>query len=593
MADEGIVTYLVKVEGKQIPDEYEISSLEINQQVNSISSAVITLKEEYSVNKKYPASASDLFIPGKKLSIEAGYSNQTESIFSGIVVSQSISLDSEEGTMLTVQCKDPAVLMAAARKNGTFQKIKDSAAISKIIGNYSGLTASVSETSVEVPLLQQYYCSDWDFIVTRAEANGLIVVNENGKVSAIKPDADTTSVATVDAEGDLLELSADLNSIGQVASMKASAWDPESQKVIESESEPAGTGPGNLSSKDIADAVGSKDPGLLTMSQVSSDDLKSWSAARMVKCTYSKVNATAVTHGNPKLKVGCYLTLGGTGARFDGDHLISAVTHSIEDGTWTSKVELGLSAEWFTETRRDISAPAASGLLPGIGGLCSAVVKQIHDDPDNGFRIMINLPMFNTDDDGIWARLIQDYASDGAGFFFYPEVGDEVVVGFLNNDPCFPVVLGGVYSGKHKPQSDLTPDEKNSKKAVVTKAGLTLLFNDEDKVVTVKTPGNNSVVLDDKNKKVAIEDQNGNSLVMGDSGITIKSSKNITLQAEQKVSLKGDQGVSQEASGGDVAIKGMNVKQSADAELSLEGSATAKIQGGTELSLKGAMVMIN
>jgi Rhs element Vgr protein len=593
MSDEGVVSFKIKSDGNLIPDSYQVISIETEQQVNVISAATIVFAEQCTSNKQFPTSSSDNFIPGKKISIEMGQGAEHSELFTGIVTSQGISMDSVTGTVLTVNCQDESVKMVSARKNATFQKMKDSAAISQIIGNYSGLDTSVTATDTELPLLQQYNCTDWDFVVTRAEANGLIVVNDNAKVSVIKPDADISSVATLEAEDNLLEFSADLNSIGQIGSVKASAWDPANQEIIKQEVNDDASGAGNLTSKKIAESVGTKEPGMMTTSYVSSDDLKNWANARVVKSTYSKINGTAVCNGTDKIKVGSYITLKGMGTRFDGDHLVSAVNHVMEEGFWKTRIELGLPSAWFSEMRQDITAPPASGLLPGIEGLCSAVVKKINDDPDNGFRVMIDLPMFNDDDTGVWARLAQGYASDGAGFFFFPEVDDEVIVGFLNNDPRFPVILGGVYSGKRKPQSDLTPDEKNSKKAIVTKSNLQLLFDDENKIITIKTPGDNSLVLDDKNKKIEIKDQNGNSVVMEDSGITIKSGKDITFEADQKITIKGKQGITQEASGGDVSLKGMNVKQTADTELSLKGNATASLQGGSELTLKGAMVMIN
>ena len=80
---------------------------------------------------------------------------------------------------------------------------------------------------------------------------------------------------------------------------------------------------------------------------------------------------------------------------------------------------------------------------------------------------------------------------------------------------------------------------------------------------------------------------------MSDSGITIKSAKSITVQASQNLRLQGDQGVSIESSGGDVQIKGLNIKETAQMEYSAKGSITASLQGGAQTTIKGAMVMIN
>lgn len=111
--------------------------------------------------------------------------------------------------------------------------------------------------------------------------------------------------------------------------------------------------------------------------------------------------------------------------------------------------------------------------------------------------------------------------------------------------------------------------------------------------IELATAKGNKIVLDDESNSISIEDTNGNSLVFSESGLAIKSLKNISITADQELTLSGEQGVSQQASGGDVAIRGMNTKISADMQASMEGSMTASVQGGTELTLKGAMVMIN
>ena len=82
------------------------------------------------------------------------------------------------------------------------------------------------------------------------------------------------------------------------------------------------------------------------------------------------------------------------------------------------------------------------------------------------------------------------------GTAFYPEVGDEVIVSFMNEDPRFPVVLGSVYSAKLAPA--YPPDKKNKIKGLKTRSKMELTFDDEDKIVTIKTPGGHVFVMDDK-----------------------------------------------------------------------------------------------
>ena len=118
-------------------------------------------------------------------------------------------------------------------------------------------------------------------------------------------------------------------------------------------------------------------------------------------------------------------------------------------------------------------------------------------------------------------------------------------------------------------------------------------FDDENKVFTITTPSKNTAIFSDKDSQITIQDQNENSIVMSDSGITIKSPKDITVEATQNLILKGDEGVTIESSAGDVEISGMNVKVNADTQYSVNGGEIAQINSSAELTLNSGMIMIN
>ena len=150
-----------------------------------------------------------------------------------------------------------------------------------------------------------------------------------------------------------------------------------------------------------------------------------------------------------------------------------------------------------------------AGLIPGLQGLQIGVVTDTGDDPDKEFRVKIKLPGITTGDASVWARLCAPDAGNQRGYFFRPEVGDEVVVGFLNNDPRHPVVLGSLYGSKNAPPDDLAKDlDKNKFKGIVTKKGTMISFLDDDKSsIFIQTPGKNKIFLDDDAKAIKLTDQ--------------------------------------------------------------------------------------
>ncbi|MDB5134946.1 MAG: vgrG [Mucilaginibacter sp.] len=589
----GVATFNVKVAGNAVPDEMRILSVHVEKRINRISTAKIIILDGEANTGKFDASSSDTFIPGAEVTIEAGYDSKNQLIFKGIITRQSIRIDELVGSALEVECRDAAVKMIVGRKSLTFSQQKDSDIISSIIGTYSGLSSNVSATTTQWPEQVQYYATDWDFILTRAEANGLIITTLNGVVSVIKPGANTTPVLTIEFGNNLLEFKADLNAVTQLGSVKASTWDYKNQIVSFGEAANNLAGPGNISSTTLAGVVGLSDYQLQTTAPLENADLTDWCNAQLIKSEYSKIMGEAKFQGTSLVDPGKYITLQGLGDRFNGDHLVSGVVHDLSTGNWITEASVGLSPVWFIE-EPDVVAPSASGLLPGARGLFNGTVKQMYEDPDTQFRILVNVPLFDSNGAGIWARLSNFYSTSGAGAFFLPEVGDEVVLGFLNEDPRYPVILGSMYSSsKLKPFAGLEPNQKNSIKAIVSKSGILMEFDDENIILTIATPNKNTVIISDKDKQVTIKDQNNNSIVMSESGITIKSPKDINIEADQKVNIKGTQGITIQASGGDVDVSGINIKETADSQYSAEGGEIGKINSGMELTLKSAMIMIN
>jgi Rhs element Vgr protein len=589
----GLSTFIVKVAGSPVPDELRIFSVHIEKRVNRISVAKIVILDGEADTGKFDASSSATFLPGAEVTIEGGYDSKTALIFKGIITQQSIRIDGLIGSALEVECRDAAIKMIVGRKSLTYSKKKDSEIISAIIAAYPGLSSTVTATAMTWPEQVQYYATDWDFIMARAEANGMIITTLNGKVSVLKPGADASPVVTVGFGDSLLEFNADLNSITQLGSVKASSWDYKQQKVSSQEAQNDVAGPGNLSSKKLSEVVGLSAYQLQSPASLEADDLSTWSKAQLIKSEYSKIRGEAKFQGTSLVDPAKYITLTGLGDRFNGDHFISGVVHSFADGNWITTVSVGLAFFWFTE-EPDVMAPPAAGLLPGVRGLFTGTVKKMYEDPDSQFRILVNVPLFDANGEGLWARLSNFYSTKGAGAFFLPEVGDEVVLGFLNEDPRYPIILGSLYSSTQlAPFKGLEPNEKNSIKAIVSKSGISVEFDDDQKILTIATPGKNKVTISDKDKKISIEDENSNSIIMSSDGIAIKSQKNISLEAGQNISLKATQGITVAASGGDVEVKGLNIKQTAQMEYSAEGSATAKISAGMQLTMKAAMIMIN
>jgi uncharacterized protein involved in type VI secretion and phage assembly len=262
----------------------------------------------------------------------------------------------------------------------------------------------------------------------------------------------------------------------------------------------------------------------------------------------------------------------------------------MEDGQWTTTVKFGLDSKPIYE-KESFSYSPANGQLPAIQGLQLGKVVAISSDPGAEYRVQVKLGSTADGQTGVWARMANFYATASAGAFFYPETGDEVVVGFLENDPRFPVILGSLYNkGKTPP---VTPaDNNNYTKGLYTKGELKITFDDENKVITIITKGKNTITLSDQGQSIEMTDQSKNSIKMSASGIAITSASDLNLKATGSITLNGTGGVTI-SSPANISASGANISNSATAAFSATGTSSATLSSGGVMTIQGATVMIN
>ncbi|MEM7038819.1 MAG: phage baseplate assembly protein V, partial [Bacteroidota bacterium] len=170
-------------------------------------------------------------------------------------------------------------------------------------------------------------------------------------------------------------------------------------------------------------------------------------------------------------------------------------------------------------------------------------------DPAKQFRVKVKLPTLNQKDGMVFARLASFYAGKQYGAHFRPEKGDEVVVGFFNDDPRQAVILGSLHSSANPPF--VKPEKENKQKAFLTKDNIGILFDDGTQRLNLSgdlKKMEQIIVIDKKNKSISIVDNiNKNTVLLDKKGVSIKADKdfnlsvkgNIKLTAKGKVQIKG------------------------------------------------------
>lgn len=563
----------VKVDGEELPREHPLLAMSVIKSVNRISSARLAYQDGSAAAGDFPLSNADSLVPGKEIEILAGAGNDKASLFHGVVVRQSIKVRDQRPTQLVVECRHKAHKLTVGRKAAYYLDKTDSDILSSLLSG-AGVDAEVEATQVSHKQQVQLAASDWDFLVARAEANGKLVFTNDARVAVKAPSFSGSAVCTLQFGATLIELDAQIDARLQFSAVKTRTWDPAQQAVVEkSAADPGVSGPGNLTGDDLS-AVAGIDSYDLRHASLTEDEAQAWADAAWLKSKMSKVSGVAKCEGIGTVNPGDLVTLAGVGDRYNGDVLVTGVRHEFDlvQG-WKTHVQFGGTEAWAAE-ERDGSAPRAGALVPAASGLAIGKVVS-NEDGDGEHRVRVRLPLVGMEDDGIWARVASLDAGDQRGFFFRPEVDDEVVVGFLDDDPRRAVILGMLHSSARA--APLTGSNDNHEKVYQSRSRMRLYFNDDKKVMVFDTPAGNKITLSEDDKAVKIEDQNGNKIEMTDAGIKIEAAKALQLKAGTEIKLES--GTSCDVKGG--------------TELKMEGSSGVEVTSSAVTKIKGSLIQLN
>lgn len=572
-AQKTVVTFTLKVDGDPVPETYQVQSVSVRTELNRVPSAKLLLLDGNAAKQDFPVSNEQFLIPGKTLEIFVGYRSEEDLIFSGVIVKHGLAVRRSGSPVLKLECKDEAMKMTVGPKSRYFSDVTDKEVIEEILGDYD-FDTEIEEDGVTHKELVQYDATDWDFLISRVDMNGMLCLVENGAFTIQKPKFDQEPALGVEFGKTILEFDAEMDARTQYPPISM-AWDYVNQELQEVEAQdPAVQENGNLTSDDLEGVVDLSAYELRHSGQLSQEELQIWANSRYQRSKLSKIRGRVKFSGFAQIKPGQLLTIGGVGDRFNGDVFVSGVRHEVVRGYWTTDVQFGLSPDFFTK-RYDVNHAPASGLLPAIRGLHIGVVVQLHDDPDGEHRVLVRLPVISQAEEGTWARVATLDAGNNRGAFFRPEVGDEVIVGFINNDPRNAVVLGGLFSSAKAPP--YTAEAANPEKGFVSREGLELKFDDGVKNILIRTPEENMLLLSEEDGGLTLADQNGNSIVMDSSGITIESSSG-------SINIKA---------GGDVKSEAVNIEHNAQAQLKAAGMGGLEVSSSGTAIIKGTLVKIN
>lgn len=277
--------------------------------------------------------------------------------------------------------------------------------------------------------------------------------------------------------------------------------------------------------------------------------------------------------------------------------IITAINHSIDEN--------------FSYTNIIQAIPAAASSPPDnprvrtpFCEIQTATVVENDDEKGMG-RVQVQFKWQDSGKKTPWVRVMQPYAGqqkDLHGFFFTPEIEDEVMVGFINDNPELPYVMGSVYRHHDRNHPQEWHDPNTKRKVIRTRSGNQIHFMDDD--------GKEEIIITNKDINNAT---NEIRLSMeGDGKITIKTlgkleikAQSISMEAEQDIDIKAGASTNVDVQDSLTIKSGSNTKMQSQ-QMSIDAgpgfelnateskidSATVNVKGSGELKLEGAMTSV-
>jgi uncharacterized protein involved in type VI secretion and phage assembly len=161
-------------------------------------------------------------------------------------------------------------------------------------------------------------------------------------------------------------------------------------------------------------------------------------------------------------------------------------------------------------------------------------------DPEKLGRVKLQLPQYG-DQPTDWARIASPMAGKDRGFFFQPEVGDEVLAAFENGDPRRVYVLGALWSKVDTPPDRDGNDPQNNWRFIKSRSGHIVKLDDtqgKEKIEIVDKSGKHRIVIDSANSKIEIVCTTGDMDISAPTGTLKIDANSIELTAKTEIKVK-------------------------------------------------------
>lgn len=366
-----------------------------------------------------------------------------------------------------------------------------------------GLTAEGAGGDAVLPIVIQHRQSDLELLIEQTGQCGLYFVLR-GDVLHVTSLEGMGAALALKLGTTLHEARIEVNSERACRSVKTSAWDPWKVEARNASASAARVGR-TVSAEFPPSRFGVNGERTLT-AEIAHDDREAEALAQgeLDRRAAGEVCLWGIAEGDARLRPACLVEISGVAGALSGNYVLTSVNHKVDRRS-------GFTSEISTEpprlTARSRDASAALGVVTRV------------DDPAGQGRVRASLPAhggLETD----WMSVVAAGAGKAKGLVMLPDVGDRVLLLFLNGDAARGVVLGGLFSGNEVADSGV-------------ESGAVRRY-------LLSTAGGQKVQIDDVAGRIRLENNAGSCVDLSPEQVLIRAKTKLRIEAiDQPVTIRG------------------------------------------------------
>lgn len=542
---------------------------------------------------------SNLLDFGKEVEIKIETGSEQGALAGTLIKGEITALEphfSTDGlTTLLVRGYDKSHRLHRGRQSRTFAKQTDTDMVRKIAGEV-GLAVQADSTSVRYDFVLQNNQTNMEFLLGRAERIGYQVYAAEGKLYFKKGDTNLGEGPELKFTETLLSFLPRLTTSGQADKVIVKGWDPKGKKTITAQATPNSSlnqgGFGKTGGATAQKAFGSAEAIIANQPVFTPDEANALATGLSNDISREFIQAEGTCLGDPRVKAGWTVTIKGVGQRFSGKYFVTSATHTYrEQGYETTFTISGRQPNTLSHLLESGNGSQSRGSVQGV---VTGLVTNLND-PDNLGRIKVKYAWLG-EIESDWVRMASPMGGGGRGFFYLPEVNDEVLLAFEHGDVHRPYVIGILWSSPDKPpeqNSKAVGGGKVNQRILRSRSGHVITFDDTDgqeKITIRDKTTKNELMIDSAQNSMAIK-VDGDFSVEAKGKITLNSVQDMSLSSKANGNIKTTGNLTVEATGNG------NVKGT---QLTLEGTARGalkapmvSVEGQAMAELKAGLVKIN